>query len=88
MYEERFAQQESGLATCLTQHIKQSCVTRGLCTFRCFSFSSVNKFIACNRMHCIYMEIDVHKHTLALRNQKEKKGEVTHPTIAQTNKHI
>ena len=33
----------------------------------------------------IYMEIHVHS-TLALRNQKEKKGEVTHPTIAQTNK--
>ena len=26
--------------------------------------------------------------TLALRNKKEKKGEVTNPTIAQTNKHI
>ena len=34
----------------------------------------------------IYMEIHVHS-TLSLRNQKEKKGEVTHPTIAQTNKH-
>ena len=30
---------------------------------------------------CIYMEIHVHS-TLALRDQKEKKGEVTHPTIA------
>ena len=31
----------------------------------------------------MYMEIHVHS-TLA----KEKKGKVTHPTIAQTNKHI
>ena len=31
------------------------------------------------------MEIHVHS-TLALRKQKEKKGKVTHPTIAQTNK--
>ena len=35
-------------------------------------------------LHTLYMEIHVHS-TLALRNQKEKKGEVTHPTIAQTN---
>ena len=36
--------------------------------------------------YCTYMEIHVHS-TLALRNQKEKKVEVTHPAIAQTNKH-
>ena len=35
----------------------------------------------------MYMEIHVHS-TLALRNKKDKKGEVIHPTIAQTNKHI
>ena len=33
------------------------------------------------------MEIYVHS-TLAFRNQKEREGEVIHPTIAQTNKHI
>ena len=27
-------------------------------------------------------------YNVALRNQKENKGEVTHPIIAQTNKHI
>ena len=41
---------------------------------------------ACVRVHvCIIKH--VHS-TLALRKQKEKKGKVTHPTIAQTNKHI
>ena len=34
----------------------------------------------------LYMEIHVHS-IPALRKQKEKKGKVTHPTIAQTNKH-
>ena len=33
------------------------------------------------------MEIHVHS-TIASRNKNEKKGKVTHPTIAQTNKHI
>ena len=35
-------------------------------------------------MYSIYMYI-IHGNTLALRNQKEKKGEVTHPSISQTN---
>ena len=35
----------------------------------------------------MYMAIYVNS-TLALRKQKEKKGKVTHPTIAQTNKRI
>ena len=35
--------------------------------------------------YTLYMEIHVHS-TLALRNKKEKEGEVTHPTTAQTNK--
>ena len=40
---------------------------------------------------CIYMYMEIHVHvhsTLVLRKQKEKKGKVTHPTIAQTNKHV
>ena len=35
----------------------------------------------------LYMEIHVHS-TLALRKQKEKKGKIIHPNIAQTNKPI
>ena len=34
---------------------------------------------------CMYIQ-HVHS-TLAFRKQKEKKGKVTYPTIAQTNKH-
>ena len=33
------------------------------------------------------MEIHVHS-TLAFTKQREEKGKVFHPTIAQTNKHI
>ena len=45
-----------------------------------------------NTHTCLYMYIherEIHVHgTLVLRSQKEKEGEVTHPTIAQTNKHV
>ena len=44
----------------------------------------INMFVY-HTCRCIYMEIHVHS-TLALRNQKEKKGEVTHPTIYSPDK--
>ena len=46
----------------------------------------------CMRMHeyvCMYIHMEVHVHsTLAFRKQKEKRGKVTHTTIAQTNRRI
>ena len=38
-----------------------------------FLFSSENEFIACNRKHCIYMDIHVHKHTSFKKSERKER---------------
>ena len=50
---------------------------------------SVSDGVCMHEYVCMYIYMEVHVHsTLAFRKQKEKRGKVTHTTIAQTNRRI
>ena len=55
----------------------------------CYMYMYMYMYITQHNYMYMCMEIHVHSTIhVDLRKQKEKKGKVTHPTIAQTNKHI